>query len=115
MEYLEHSRQTYSKKKSLSASFRVNLLIYVIAILVVLTFALLIRNVLPSDYKVEYIEYTMSKGDNITHAIESINQKYDGPYDMRDLIYMVVEKNNLDSHKVYPGKTYLIPKLLASH
>lgn len=104
-----------SKEKRLSADSMKSLLIIALAIILLVIMVITFRSVYASNYQVEYVSYTVEQGDSLYTIVSEINDAYDGPYDVRDLIVMIREKNGIQSNVIKPGEEYLIPKVIASH
>jgi len=58
------------------------------------------------DSKIEYIKFTVSTGDTLWDIAKEYGSSN---MDIREIIYIICEKNNLNSSSIYPGQEILIP------
>lgn len=99
----------------LSADFIDKLVFLTFAILVILALVFTYRSVYATNYQVEYISYTVEYGDSLFTIISDVNADYSGPYDIRDLIVILKDKNEKNTNVIKPGEELLVPKMIASH
>lgn len=104
-----------SRHQRLSADWVEHIFFISLAIIVLIFFIVAFRSVYASEYHVEFIEYTVRGGDTLFEIVSKVNEDYEGPYDIRDLLVILRDKNNLNTDLIHPGQELWIPKVMSSH
>lgn len=67
-------------------------------------------NIAEGASKTEYTAVTVSYGDTLWSIAKEYNEEHlDSKEDVRTIVYVILNENNIDANKIYPGQIIYIP------